>query len=513
MSKKLLLADDSVTIQRVIELTFSGEDIQVLAVGDGEAAIARIPVDKPDIVLADIGMPKRSGYEVCAFVKNHPDFKTIPVLLLAGAFEPVDEAKAKEVGCDGVLVKPFEPQHVIARVRELIGGATGSPTQSAVQDIPRPAARLTQPRPVEIPRREDRPQIPDDLMDVEEADLEQPPDSEATSTIVLDDSLDDYFDKLDEAFGAVNAPSAARGAVPAAEARPPRPDRPVLERDLESFDEPILVDDSVTLHIEPQRTLAVDPFAGMAEVEPEEAAAVPTIEDLLARMPIASEPQPVTLEETPAPMTFEDAPAPMIFDPPPAPSKVEGPTPSRVEVPAPVIDLPMPPPAVVPLPIAVAPPPIEPPDVTPTLAPAPPAPSRVEGPAPTFVPAPRRVEGPAPSKVEGPAPSQAPPVPMPPPAAAAASESSSGRSIIADAFSALLAAEQGEPGAVPVVRLGGNGSAPVVTEAMVDDVARRVIEKLALGSSDQMSAVVREIVSDVAERLVREEIERIRSKS
>jgi len=84
MSKKLLLADDSVTIQRVIELTFSGEDVQVLAVGDGEEAIARIPIEKPDIVLADIGMPKRSGYEVSAFVKNNPALAHIPVLLLAG---------------------------------------------------------------------------------------------------------------------------------------------------------------------------------------------------------------------------------------------------------------------------------------------------------------------------------------------------------------------------------------------------------------------------------------------
>src|SRR6266700_7186655 len=96
MSKKLLLADDSVTIQRVIELTFSGEDVQVLAVSDGEEAIARIPTEKPDIVLADIGMPKRSGYEVSAFVKGHPELSKTPVLLLAGAFEPVDDAKAKE---------------------------------------------------------------------------------------------------------------------------------------------------------------------------------------------------------------------------------------------------------------------------------------------------------------------------------------------------------------------------------------------------------------------------------
>src|SRR5258705_9377190 len=139
MSKKLLLADDSVTIQRVIEMTFSGEDVQVLAVSDGEEAIARIAAEKPDIVLADIGMPKRNGYEVSAFVKGRPELAHIPVLLLAGAFEPVDEAKAKEAGCDGVLVKPFEPQHVIARVRELISGAKGSPTQSAGSGHSQPA--------------------------------------------------------------------------------------------------------------------------------------------------------------------------------------------------------------------------------------------------------------------------------------------------------------------------------------------------------------------------------------
>src|SRR5436190_17544172 len=143
MPHKLLLADDSVTIQRVIELTFAGEDVQVLTAGDGEEAIARIPTDKPDIILADIAMPKRSGYEVSAFVKNNPETENIPVLLLAGAFEPVDEAKAKEAKCDGVLVKPFEPQHVIARVRELIGGARGRSDAQAVRDIPRPAAVLT----------------------------------------------------------------------------------------------------------------------------------------------------------------------------------------------------------------------------------------------------------------------------------------------------------------------------------------------------------------------------------
>src|SRR5918995_5589511 len=124
MRHKLLLADDSVTIQRVIELTFANEDVRVLTAGDGEQAIARVQADRPDIVLADIGMPKRSGYEVAAFIKGAPEFSHIPVLLLTGAFEPVDERRAQEARCDGVLVKPFEPQHVIARVRELLNGGT-----------------------------------------------------------------------------------------------------------------------------------------------------------------------------------------------------------------------------------------------------------------------------------------------------------------------------------------------------------------------------------------------------
>ena len=122
MSHKLLLADDSVTIQKVIELTFADEDIEVIAVSTGSQAIARAPIDRPDIVLADVGMPDRDGYEVAAFIKRTPALSHVPVLLLTGAFEPIDEGRAKAAGCDGVLVKPFEPQMVITRVKDLIAG-------------------------------------------------------------------------------------------------------------------------------------------------------------------------------------------------------------------------------------------------------------------------------------------------------------------------------------------------------------------------------------------------------
>lgn len=122
MPHKLLLADDSVTIQRVIELTFADEDVQVVAVGNGQDAIDRVQRDQPDIVLADVGMPERNGYEVAAFIKNNPAYAHIPVVLLTGAFEPIDEGRARSVGCDGVLVKPFEPQLVINRVKDLLAG-------------------------------------------------------------------------------------------------------------------------------------------------------------------------------------------------------------------------------------------------------------------------------------------------------------------------------------------------------------------------------------------------------
>ena len=153
MPYKLLLADDSVTIQRVIELTFADEDIQVSAVGDGKKAIAAIQADRPDIVLADVGMPERDGYEVASFIKTNNELAHIPVLLLTGAFEPIDEARARAVGCDGVLVKPFEPQMVINRVKDLLAGrqpaglwsTAAGPVRPSKPASPAPIGPATQP--------------------------------------------------------------------------------------------------------------------------------------------------------------------------------------------------------------------------------------------------------------------------------------------------------------------------------------------------------------------------------
>lgn len=117
--KTLLLADDSVTIQRVIELTFAHEDVRVVSVSDGRRALQWMEGELPDVVLVDVAVPEVDGYSVAAHVKQSPRLRDVPVLLLAGAFEPVDQERMRSIGCDGVLVKPFEPQQLVSRVKAL----------------------------------------------------------------------------------------------------------------------------------------------------------------------------------------------------------------------------------------------------------------------------------------------------------------------------------------------------------------------------------------------------------
>jgi DNA-binding response OmpR family regulator len=120
MSTKILLADDSVTIQKVVELTFSDKNYEVTTVGDGESAIRMAKERRPDIILLDVIMPGMDGYEVCSVLKQDMELKDVPVLLLTGTFEVFDTERSQRVGADGYITKPFESQELIARVRRLV---------------------------------------------------------------------------------------------------------------------------------------------------------------------------------------------------------------------------------------------------------------------------------------------------------------------------------------------------------------------------------------------------------
>src|SRR6266540_1170462 len=147
MPKTLLLADDSITIQKVVGITFANEDFKVTSVDNGEDALTRARELKPDIILADVVMPRRNGYEVCEAVKGDPGLRHIPVLLLAGTFEAFDEARARQAHADGHIAKPFESQALINKVKELTGGkvtpaafAPGAALRPAAAPAPAPAA-------------------------------------------------------------------------------------------------------------------------------------------------------------------------------------------------------------------------------------------------------------------------------------------------------------------------------------------------------------------------------------
>jgi CheY-like chemotaxis protein len=121
MTLKLLVADDSITIQKIIGLAFSAEDAMVKSVSSGDAAIEAVRTFKPDVVLADVFMPGYNGYEVCESIKNDPELASTPVVLLVGTFEPFDESEASRVRCDAHLTKPLDASEMIETVRSLAG--------------------------------------------------------------------------------------------------------------------------------------------------------------------------------------------------------------------------------------------------------------------------------------------------------------------------------------------------------------------------------------------------------
>ncbi|MBW7957247.1 MAG: response regulator [Deltaproteobacteria bacterium] len=131
MARKILLADDSITIQKVISITFASEDYELVIAGDGDTALRKARETKPDLVIADIAMPGKSGYELTAAIKSDPEFRNIPVLLLAGTFEPLDKNEAMRVGADDSIIKPFESQDLLDKVRELLASAGSSQAQAA----------------------------------------------------------------------------------------------------------------------------------------------------------------------------------------------------------------------------------------------------------------------------------------------------------------------------------------------------------------------------------------------
>lgn len=137
MAKKILLADDSLTIQKVVELTFSDSEYELVCVSNGQRVLDRIDAgETPDLILADVVMPEKNGYEVCEAIKANPATARIPVVLLSGTFEPFDRDRADRLGCDAIVSKPFDSQQLLRQVEALLARPAGEIPTTATMAIP-----------------------------------------------------------------------------------------------------------------------------------------------------------------------------------------------------------------------------------------------------------------------------------------------------------------------------------------------------------------------------------------
>ena len=552
--RTLLLADDSVTTQRVIGLTFAEESFRVVTVPDGQQALDAMAAMRPDIVLASTTLPRIAGYELAEQMRGIQALRDVPVLLLSGAFESVDAARLKASGARGIIEKPLEPIAVISRVRELLGFKDTRPAA--------PAGRLVTsaegPDGRKGPARSSTPVAPptpvvstwDELR--KETGLE--PDAHSVEGGAAGSGREDYLDTLDAAFDSLDQhlaggqhdtplhrnPSPPLGHFSgAADPRSPgrRPSmttegggaNSVFEVDHDWFSDDHKVRDRAATdemvadahEAMPPRTPAA-PGSSVFEVADEWFA-----EDAQARTDRATMQRNLAAE-----MGIHDVDLPVVEPGLNVPASLEGldfdfgldELGPLLPPAGPVPDSPFAPPVVAlpaPKPVAMAP--VVPPPAPVVLAPMPAPvslPSLLANAPWASTPAPA---APVPVAVAPPAPAASKPVILAPPAPMAPSS-------VADDFAALLAFETGdvlEPkpsvaAPTPSAPIAGQTVAPALTEVMLDQIAQRVADRLNASNfgadlRDAMTSdirdTVRTVVSETSERLVREEIGRVKARA
>ena len=319
MPKKILLADDSITIQKVVELTFSDGDYEVTAVNNGAKAVAKLAEMRPDIILSDIIMPEKNGYEVCEYVKSHPEYRTIPVVLLTGTFEPFDPDRAEKAGCDAVVTKPFESQSLIHKVEELISQSQSAPAAAPAASA---AAAPPAPEPAASPWLDEAPEPPPAVPQAPKPAAAFSPFSSSTEAVpALDLSA---YTHGNDIFGGASSSPAGSADLPF--------DTPASQPPAPSNEQP------------------ADPFGASpgAEEFSGETRAFPrmSFEEMRAMASASTPQQPEPVSQVPPPPPAAPEPSPWDEPAPPAPPAFETPA-FQTSAPEPEADAPFgaPPPA------------------------------------------------------------------------------------------------------------------------------------------------------------------------
>jgi len=123
VSKKILIVDDEPNIVISLEFLLKREGFTVAVASDGEEALVRMAGFRPELVLLDIMMPKKSGFEVCQEIRAHPEWAEVKVVMLTAKGRDTEMAKGLAVGADAYMTKPFSTRDVVAKVRQLLGMA------------------------------------------------------------------------------------------------------------------------------------------------------------------------------------------------------------------------------------------------------------------------------------------------------------------------------------------------------------------------------------------------------
>jgi CheY-like chemotaxis protein len=312
---KILVADDNSNIQKMVSLAFEEHGIDVVAVGNGEAAVRRIPDVNPDLVLADIFMPVRNGYEVCEFVKKDPRFAKVPVILLVGAFDPLDENEARRVGADGVLKKPFvPPDPLIAMVTSALGKLPKPAPEPKPEPVVVAAVATPAPPPVVVVEPEPEPDEEvyafgtgrRDLLDEEE---EAPAPAAAKGSAPKSKPAEE--EEEDEDDGATTAHDWRRNAmdfeVPEG-AGAAAFESAIAEADAEASSAPAVVSPRLDAHVRFQPSIEAPVEPPTIEVPAQEVASVeaePLTESAAPHPNVVSAPEPVDVEP---PALIEPAP-------------------------------------------------------------------------------------------------------------------------------------------------------------------------------------------------------------
>ena len=149
---KVLVVDDSLSVRKVVEKALESRGLQVLAAASGTEAIAMIDRDRPDVVICDVILPDKDGYQICQYVRTHPALGSTPVLLISGIDNGTVQARAAEVRSNEVMFKPFGVEDLIRKIDYLLAGRSNGAKPPATAAAPAPApAPVRTPPPVAAP--------------------------------------------------------------------------------------------------------------------------------------------------------------------------------------------------------------------------------------------------------------------------------------------------------------------------------------------------------------------------